>query len=133
MQRNANVGSKLLALIAVPAVVLVAVASLGALQRVDDANEAKQTETGARLAASATDLAHQLQVERLLTTRLIAGDDSVAAALEEARTATDEAATTFNEPGSAVGDAIVGRRYEAAVATVQQVDGLRPSIDDDST
>ena len=41
MQRNANVGSKLLALIAVPAVVLVAVASLGASQRLDEADQAQ--------------------------------------------------------------------------------------------
>ena len=125
MQRNANVGSKLLALIAVPAVVLVAVASLGALQRVDEADEAKQTEIGARLAASTTDLAHQLQVERLLTMRLVAGDDEVAGALSEARAATDEAVATFTDPTDAVGDESVGRRYEAAAASVQLAQSVR--------
>ncbi|HYF45758.1 MAG TPA: nitrate- and nitrite sensing domain-containing protein, partial [Acidimicrobiales bacterium] len=133
MQRNANVGSKLLALIAVPAVVLVAVASLGALQRVDDADQAKQTETGARLASATTDLAHELQVERLLTLRLVAGDEEVAGALDEARAATDEAAAAFSSPGGAIGNADVGQRHEAAVASVQQVTDLRPSIDEGST
>ena len=70
MQKNANVGSKLLALIAVPAVVLVAVASLAAGQRLDDADQAQQAEDGARLAGTSTALAHELQVERLLSMRL---------------------------------------------------------------
>jgi len=133
MQRNANVGSKLLALIAVPAVVLVAVASLGALQRVDDADQAKQTETAARLAASTTDVAHQLQVERLLTARLVAGDDAVAGELDEARAATDEAATAFGSTGDAVSNPDVRQRHEAAVASVRQAADLRTSIDAGST
>ncbi len=134
MQRNANVGSKLLALIAVPAVVLVAVASVGALQRVDDKAEADRTESGARRAASTTDLAHQLQVERLLTARLVSGDQEVAAALDEARTATDQAAAIFSQPDASVGeDATVASRFEAAIASTQQVVDIRPSIDDGST
>ena len=134
MQRNANVGSKLLALIAVPAVVLVAVASVGALQRVDDKAEADRTESGARRAASTTDLTHQLQVERLLTARLVSGDQEVAAALDEARTATDQAAAIFSQPDASVGeDATVASRFEAAIASTQQVVDIRPSIDDGST
>jgi signal transduction histidine kinase len=132
MQRNANVGSKLLALIAVPAVVLVAVASLGASQRLDEADQAQQTETGARLAASSTDLVHELQLERLLTVRLAQGDDDVAGALDEQRAATDEAAQSFTRPQSAVGDASVGQRYDAVLGQIQTIAELRGSIDDDS-
>jgi signal transduction histidine kinase len=132
MQRNANVGSKLLALIAVPAVVLVAVASLGASQRLDEANEAQQTETGARLAASSTNLIHELQIERLLTMRLASGDDDVAGALEEQRSATDEAAQSFTQPQDAVGDASVAQRFEAVAGQIQTIADLRGSIDEGS-
>ncbi len=130
MQRNANVGSKLLALIAVPAVVLVAVASLGASQRLDDADEAQQTEDGARLAATSTGLAHELQLERLLSMRLAYGDDEVTDQLTEQRAATDTAAEAFAAPQAVVGDSSVAQRYEAAVGQIQTVAELRSSIDE---
>ena len=130
MQRNANVGSKLLALIAVPAVVLVAVASLGASQRLDDADQAQQTEDGARLAATSTGLAHELQLERLLSMRLAYGDQAVADQLAEQRAATDAAAETFTAPQPMVGDSSVAQRYEAAVGQIQTVAEMRSSIDE---
>ncbi len=130
MQRNANVGSKLLALIAVPAVVLVAVASLGASQRLDDAGEAQQTEDGARLAATSTGLAHELQLERLLSMRLAYGDQEVADQLAEQRAATDAAAEAFTAPQPTVGDNSVAQRYEAAVGQIQTVAEMRSSIDE---
>ena len=132
MQRNANVGSKLLALIAVPAVVLVTVASLGARDRLDEAREAQQTEAGARLAAAGSEFVHELQVERLLTARLANGDEEVAPALDEARSATDEAAAAFAQPTGAAGESGVARRYEAAVGQIDTIAGLRPSIDSGS-
>ncbi len=130
MQRNANVGSKLLALIAVPAVVLVAVASLGASQRLDDADEAQQTEDGAQLAATSTGLAHELQLERLLSMRLAYGDEEVTDQLTEQRAATDTAAAAFAAPQPVVGDSNVAQRYEAAVGQIRTVAELRSSIDD---
>ena len=130
MQRNANVGSKLLALIAVPAVVLVAVASLGASQRLDEAAQAQQTEDGARLAATSTSLAHELQLERLLSMRLAYGDDEVTDQLAEQRGATDAAAEAFVTPQAVVGDANVAQRYEAATGQIQTVAELRSSIDE---
>ncbi len=130
MQKNANVGSKLLALIAVPAVVLVAVASLAAGQRLDDADQAQQTEDGARLAATSTALAHELQAERLLSMRLAYGDEEVAAQLNEQRVETDAAAEEVASPQPVVGDRSVARRYEAAVGQIQTVAELRASIDD---
>jgi len=133
MQRNANVGSKLLALIAVPAVVLVAVASLGASQRLDDADQAQQTEDGARLAATSTGLAHELQLERLLSMRLAYGDQEVVDQLAEQRAATDAAAESFTAPQAVVGDTSVAQRYEAAVGQVQTVAEMRSSIDEGNT
>jgi signal transduction histidine kinase len=132
MQRNANVGSKLLALIAVPAVVLVAVASLGASQRLDDANRAQQTEDGARLAAASTGLVHELQMERLLSMRLVHGDDDVADQLAEQRQTTNTAVEAFAAPRAAVGEENVARRLDAAGGQMETVEGLRASIDDDS-
>ena len=132
MQRNANVGSKLLALIAVPAVVLVAVASLGASQRLDDANRAQQTEDGARLAAASTGLAHELQMERLLSMRLVHGDDEVADQLAEQRQTTNTAVEAFAAPRAAVGEENVARRLDAAGGQMETVEGLRASIDDGS-
>ena len=132
MQRNANVGSKLLALIAVPAVVLVAVASLGARERLDDADRAQQTEDGARLAASSTRLAHEFQLERLLAMRLVEGDDSVTDQLAEQRQAVDAAGEALVAPHATVGDERVAQRLEAATGQIQTVAELRSSIDEGS-
>jgi signal transduction histidine kinase len=131
MQRNANVGSKLLALIAVPAVVLVAVASMGARERLDQADRSQQTETGARMAASSTDLIHELQLERLLTMRLAHGDDQVTDALTEQRAATDQVAQSIGG-GAGMGEGTIGQRYEAALGQMQTIADLRSSIDDGS-
>jgi signal transduction histidine kinase len=130
MQRNANVGSKLLALIAVPAVVLVAVASMGARARLDDAAEAKRTEDGARLAAASTNLAHELQLERLLTMRLVEGDESVTEALETQRQATDEAGAPFGGSGEVGGLRGVEGRIQAVAGQIQTIGDLRASIDE---
>ena len=132
MQRNANVGSKLLALIAVPAVVLVAVASLGASQRLEDADRAQQTEDGARLAASSTGLVHELQMERLLSMRLVEGDAGVVDQLTDQRQISDGAAGAFAASRSAVGDESVAGRQDAAVGQFETVDDLRSSIDEGS-
>jgi signal transduction histidine kinase len=132
MQRNANVGSKLLALIAVPAVVLVAVASLGASQRLDDADRAQQTADGARLAAASTDVVHELQMERLLSMRLAQGDDEVADQLAEQRQTTDTAIGAFAAPRAAVGEVNVARRLDAAGGQMETVAAMRSSIDDGS-
>ena len=132
MQRNANVGSKLLALIAVPAVVLVAVASLGASQRLDDADRAQQTADGARLAAASTGVVHELQMERLLSMRLAQGDDEVADQLAEQRQTTDTAIEAFAAPRAAVGEVNVARRLDAAGGQMETVAAMRSSIDDGS-
>jgi signal transduction histidine kinase len=128
MQRNANVGSKLLALIAVPAVVLVAVASLGARERLDDAAQAQSTEGGARLAAASTAVVHELQLERMYSVRLALGDDTVADALAEQRAATDQAISLLGAPGDLAPAA--ARRYDAVAGTIQTIKDLRPSIDE---
>ena len=132
MQRNANVGSKLLALIAVPAVVLVAVASLGASQRLDDADRAQQTADGARLAAASTGVVHELQMERLLSMRLAQGDDEVADQLAEQRQTTDTAVEAFAAPRAAVGEVNVARRLDAAGGQMETIAAMRSSIDDGS-
>ncbi len=130
MQRNANVGSKLLALIAVPAVVLVAVASVGARGRLDEADRSQLTENGARLAAASTSLVHELQLERLLTMRFVQGDETVAAELEEQRAATDGATESFVGPSAGMSGGPVGQRLDAAARQLTTIHDLRASIDD---
>ena len=73
MLTNAKVGTKLLALIVAPVVVLLAVASLGARDRLDEAGAAEQVESAAELTALTDAVVRSLGTERLLTVAQVAG------------------------------------------------------------
>ncbi|MEL7206676.1 MAG: hypothetical protein AAGK32_00325, partial [Actinomycetota bacterium] len=60
MLSNAKVGTKLLALIVAPVMVLLAVASIGARDRLDDAARAEQVEATATLTSASDAVARAL-------------------------------------------------------------------------
>jgi signal transduction histidine kinase len=128
MLTNAKVGTKLLALIVAPVVVLLAVASLGARDRLDEAGAAEQVETAAELTALTDAVVRSLGTERLLTVAQVAGGRSEG--VDEARSETDEARARLRPALTSV--ALLGGFGDELDQVVDRLDGLdelRSSVD----
>lgn len=90
MLRNMKLGTKLLAVILPPLIVLVVVAGIGALDRLDEAADARSADQYIELAAASSATITTLQWERSLSLYLLAGGSTdVAANLDERRNRAD--------------------------------------------
>ena len=128
MLTNAKVGTKLLALIVAPVMVLLAVASLGARDRLDEAADAERVEDAAVLTALTDSAVRSLGTERLLSTAQVAGGRTEG--VDQARAATDEALARLRPALSSVADADeLDDRLDQAGARLDDIEGLRSSID----
>ncbi|WP_195210227.1 sensor histidine kinase [Actinomarinicola tropica] len=129
-----KVGTKLLAVVLPPLLVLVAVAGIGAKDRLDEAADARTAETYVELARSSAFAMDALQNERSLSVLAVVDPDA-AEGLEQQRSATDATLADFadqvddlgtTDPLRVIGDAAVAR--QADIATIRaSVD--RGSID----
>jgi HAMP domain-containing protein len=138
--RNWPVRSKLIAVLAIPALVLLVLASINVKASLNDAQSLRTGGELARLEQSSTALVHELQLERDLTAGVIArqqkGDlgatqcgpdehsDVVHAAfcaLGNQRGAVDQAAAAFNA-------AVAGPRGSASPAIRAQLDAIRVEL-----
>lgn len=128
MLNNAKVGTKLVALIIAPVMVLLAVASLGARDRLDEADEAGRVEDAAELTALTDAAIRSLGTERLLTAAEVAGGRGEG--LDEARAATDRALVDLRPSLTAVAlsDGF-GDRVDPAIERLGEIDDLRSAVD----
>ncbi len=67
MLKNMKVGTKLIAVLVAPVLVLVILASIGVSQRLDTASKAKRVEQLAEMAAADANLAHEIQREAVFS------------------------------------------------------------------
>jgi len=131
--RNWPVRSKLVAVLAIPALVLLVLASINVKASLNDAQSLRKGGELARLERSSTALVHELQQERDLTVGVIAqprSDDPTLAKLIKTRVdslaaergAVDQAATAYEA-------AVTGPRDSASPAVRAQLDDARGELD----
>lgn len=137
MLRNMKVGTKLLAVVLPPLLVLVAVAGFGAKDRLDEAADARVAEQYVELGLTSSGAMAALQAERSLSV-LAAANDGAAETLDAARAATDQAILevravaddlSSSSPVRAAADEFTGRMND--IATIRgSVDrgGIDPLI-----
>src|SRR6266540_4360199 len=126
--RNWPVRSKLIAVLAIPALVLLVLASINVKASLNDAQSLRTGGELARLERSSTALVHELQLERDLTAGVIAGKKRSASPSENALTdlgnqrgAVDQAAAAFTAD-------LAGPRASASPAIRAQLDDVRAEL-----
>ncbi|HZD38166.1 MAG TPA: nitrate- and nitrite sensing domain-containing protein, partial [Actinomycetes bacterium] len=120
--RNWPVRSKLIAVLAIPALVLLVLASINVKASLDDARSLRTGGELARLERSSTTLVHELQLERDLTAGVIARQRRGALGqLGNQRGVVDQAASAFNA-------AVAGPRSSASPAIRAQLDDIRVEL-----
>jgi signal transduction histidine kinase len=96
MLKNMKVGTKLLAVLAAPVLLLVILASIGVRQRLDTASSAQRVEQMAEMAATSAKLSHELQSEGVLSAAYMSsGGTQWKAELEQQKAVTDQAMATY--------------------------------------
>ena len=126
--RNWPVRSKLIAVLAIPALVLLVLASINVKASLNDAQSLRTGGELARLERSSTALVHELQLERDLTAGVIAGKKRSASPsgnaltdLANQRGAVDQAAAAFTAD-------LAGPRASASPAIRAQLDDVRAEL-----
>ncbi len=120
--RNWPVRSKLIAVLAIPALVLMVLASINVRASLNDAQSLRRGGELARLERSSTALVHELQLERDLTAGAIArGRADNLNQLASQRATVDQAAAAF-------GAAVAGPRRSASPAIRAQLDDIRVEL-----
>jgi HAMP domain-containing protein len=132
MLNNLRVRTKLAAVLAVPLVALVVMASIGVRDRWDEATSAREGRRLAELTAARIDLAHQLQGERTLVAAGFAsrGPDELEA-LGAQRRRTDASLSAFARRAGSAGDVAkaVGEDVRRTLGELEQIATVRQSID----
>ncbi|MCD9622995.1 nitrate- and nitrite sensing domain-containing protein [Rhabdothermincola salaria] len=134
MLRNLKVGTKLLAILAAPALVIVVLVTLGVRDRLDVARSADRVVEVAELAAADADLFQALQVESIWSVTSVATEGAVGGDdLSAARSATDEALGRYEEVADRVDPAQEGTAVAEAVRLadnrVASLQTIRTSVD----
>jgi hypothetical protein len=120
--RNWPVRSKLIAVLAIPALVLLVLASVNVKASLNDAQSLRTGGELAGLERSSTELVHELQLERDLTAGAIArGRAGNLGTLTTQRGTVDQAATAFSA-------AVAGPRRSANPAIRAQLDDIRVEL-----
>ena len=102
MLKNMKVGTKLIAVLVAPVLVLVILASIGVSQRLDTATQAKRVEELAQMAAADANLANEIQREAVYSAAYMAsGGKTWTDELATQRKATDTARTPTTPLSSA--------------------------------
>jgi len=134
MLRNMKVGTKLMATLVAPALVIVILVTIGVRDRLDVARSAGGVEDVARFAATSSELAQQLQIESVWSATVAASQGVVGRAeLDAQRPRTDAAIVDFTDAekstdlGSAGGKAAEPVRF--AKERLGTLNTLRVSVD----
>jgi signal transduction histidine kinase len=117
MLRNLGIRSKLLAVLAVPMLVLIVGAGVVSLQAVNTARDARQVRAIADGAQSFSALVSALQAERRVSEAKLQGDDTLGDQLPKIRQATNSAAATTDALTSRIGLAQLSPEAAKALAT----------------
>lgn len=136
MLRNMKLGTKLLAVILPPLIVLVVVAGIGARDRLDQSADARAAEQYIELASSTSALITTMQWERNVSLFVLAGGEDATDFLSERRERTnreldrhESAASAVNaEAGSELADLV-----ERSLGRRSDLESFRSSIDRDAT
>jgi HAMP domain-containing protein len=121
--RNWPVRSKLIAVLAIPALVLLVLASINVKASLNDAQSLRTGGELARLERSSTALVHELQLERDLTAGvMVAHRKSDTDQLAKQRGVVDQAVAAFNA-------AVAGPRSSASPAIRAQLDDIRGELE----
>ncbi|MCU0310469.1 MAG: nitrate- and nitrite sensing domain-containing protein [Acidimicrobiales bacterium] len=134
MLRNLKVGTKLMATLVAPALVIVVLVTIGVRDRLDVARSANSVEEVAGFAAATSTLADQLQIEAVRSVNVSGSQGAVGAPeLAAQRAATDTALAEFEDAAERSGAADLGgavsdslRFAEARLGTLGT---LRTSVD----
>ena len=133
MLRNIGIRSKILAVLALPVLVLLLAATVISVGAVNDARRAAQVEALSGQAAGLTQLVRGLQAERALTGQVLAGDESARPMLEEVRA---KVSAGIDQVRGGVGQVDVQLLSGAAAAAVadsaaahDDVDVIRRQVD----
>jgi HAMP domain-containing protein len=132
--RNWPVRSKLIAVLAIPALVLLVLASINVKASLNDAQSLRRGGQLARLERSSTALVHELQQERDLTVAVIAHprSDNTPNAAKMAKTRADDLASergAVDQAAAAFEAALVGPRGSASPAVRAQLDDVSAELD----
>lgn len=131
MLRNMKLGTKLLAVVLPPLLVLVAVAGVGAKDRLDEASRARHAENYIELAAATSAMITTLQWERTVSLYLLATGDGEEF-LGERRERTDEEVDRFERIASTIldsGDATLTPLIESSQQRIRELSSHRQTID----
>ncbi len=133
MLRSFGIRSKILAVLALPVLVLALAASVIATTAVRDATKARQIEALTEQAGSLVDLVRGLGTERALTVASLAGNPEAAAQLAPVRAAIDEAMASVDQNNTALDlsslDEASQAGYAAAAAANDTLPELRRQVD----
>ncbi|MBK5224298.1 MAG: nitrate- and nitrite sensing domain-containing protein [Acidimicrobiia bacterium] len=99
-----KVGTKLLAVVLPPLVVLVAVAGLGARDRLNDAGDARTAEEYIALVDASQQVIAEMQRERMFSALYLTTDGSNGDALDVQQAATDTAVASYELAAAAIGE-----------------------------
>ena len=99
MLKNMKVGTKLIAVLVAPVLVLVILGTIGVRQRLDTASKAQRVEQLAEMAQTSANLAQQLEVEAVYSAAYMAGGGGAntqwKTELDQQRTVTDQAVDAY--------------------------------------
>jgi signal transduction histidine kinase len=127
MLRNVKVGTKLLAILAAPLVVIVVLVTVGVRERLEVKDSAARVEQMAQLATTTADYANQLQIESFWASTVAAsGGGAGTSDLEAQRAKTDAAAGRFR---SAVDRVDPARESEALATSVRALDNRLATLE----
>ncbi len=128
MLRNLGIRSKLLAVLAVPMLVLIIGAGVVSLQAVNSARDARQVRAIADGAQSFSALVSALQAERRVSEAKLQGDDTLGDQLPKIRQVTNSAAATTDALTSGIGLAQLSPEAAKALATNLQARARLSSV-----
>lgn len=136
MLRNTKLGTKLLAVILPPLIVLVVVAGVGANDRLEEASDARAADEYIELAAASSATVTTMQWERNLSLYALASGEDVSELLDERRARADAEWDRFSDAADAVlgsDDPALDSLIESAAAHRSRIDSFRSTIDSEST
>ena len=134
--KNLKVGTKLFAILAAPAAVLLVLAFIGASERIDTASEASEVEELTAFAGVTADVIEEIHLEQLAAARYLAHDGhqqdegdrddetqaeiaSLWSDVEDRQVATDEAVARFEAEADGIGAIGEHEEVESAVANAR--------------
>ena len=127
MLKNMKVGTKLMAVLIAPVLVLVILASIGVSQRLETAKGAQRVEQMAQMAATSANLSHELQSEAVLSAAYMAsGGTQWQAELEQQKAVTDAAVATYK---AAIKDINPGKDSENLKKATSAIDDRLRTLD----